>query len=151
MHSISNLFYFGTTPCMFRTVTPPETCRVFFQNKINLRYCASSWFYYRNILRCMVLQTSNLAIHAVTNYARQKCRYINLIWCTHLQVYNYYITVTHIALYHMYYQAINYQVNFVFMPLFTLILKVHLTTKYEIIYHTLKWKDQITALFEVHS
>ena len=31
-----------------------------FQNKINLIYCASSWFYYRNILRCTVLQTSNL-------------------------------------------------------------------------------------------
>jgi len=31
--------------------------RVLFQNKINLRYCAFSWFYYRNILRCMVLQT----------------------------------------------------------------------------------------------
>ena len=25
-----------------------ETCRVLFQNKINLRYCASGWFYYRN-------------------------------------------------------------------------------------------------------
>ena len=36
-----------------------ETCRVLFQNKINLRYCASGWFYYRNILRCTVLQTSN--------------------------------------------------------------------------------------------
>jgi len=31
---------------------------VLFQNKINLRYCASGWFYYRNILRCTVLQTS---------------------------------------------------------------------------------------------
>jgi hypothetical protein len=29
----------------------PETCRVLFQNKINLRYCASGWFYYRNNLR----------------------------------------------------------------------------------------------------
>ena len=25
-----------------------KTCRVLFQNKINLRYCASGWFYYRN-------------------------------------------------------------------------------------------------------
>jgi len=25
-----------------------ETCRMLFQNKINLRYCASGWFYYRN-------------------------------------------------------------------------------------------------------
>jgi hypothetical protein len=31
-----------------------------FQNKINSRYCASGWFYYRNILRRTVLQTSNL-------------------------------------------------------------------------------------------
>jgi len=30
------------------------------QNKINLRYCVSGWFYYRNILRCTVLQMSNL-------------------------------------------------------------------------------------------
>jgi len=27
---------------------PSETCRVLFQNKVNLRYCASGWFYYRN-------------------------------------------------------------------------------------------------------
>jgi hypothetical protein len=33
--------------------------RVLFQNKINLRYCASVWFYYRNVLRATVLQTSN--------------------------------------------------------------------------------------------
>jgi hypothetical protein len=39
---------------------PSEICRVLFQNKINLRYCASDWFCYRNILRCCtVLQTSN--------------------------------------------------------------------------------------------
>jgi len=35
-----------------------ETCTVLFRNKINLRYCASGWFYYRNILRCTVLQMS---------------------------------------------------------------------------------------------
>ena len=29
-------------------VRPSRTCRVLFQNKINLRYCASGWFYYRN-------------------------------------------------------------------------------------------------------
>jgi hypothetical protein len=33
-----------------------------FQNKINLRYCASGWFYYRNILRCSVLQTATSCI-----------------------------------------------------------------------------------------
>jgi hypothetical protein len=43
----------------WRTERPSKTCRVLFQNKINLRYCASGWFYYWNILWCMVLQTSN--------------------------------------------------------------------------------------------
>jgi len=82
MHNISNLFYFGTTLYMFWTVHhqesktvhtasgichtgsvctpddgPSETCGVLFQNKINLRYCASGWFYCRNLLRCTVLQT----------------------------------------------------------------------------------------------
>ena len=101
MYNISNLFYFGTTPYMFRTVfpsiirslklytqhqtyviqvlwllaskQPPDavctildswwwtekpsgTCTVLFQNKIRLRYFASGWFYYRNILWCTVLQ-----------------------------------------------------------------------------------------------
>jgi hypothetical protein len=37
-----------------------ETCRVLFQNKINLRYWASGWFYRRNILRCTILQTSKI-------------------------------------------------------------------------------------------
>jgi len=37
-----------------------ETCRMLFQNKLNLRYCASGWFYYRNILWCTVLQMSNM-------------------------------------------------------------------------------------------
>ena len=105
MHNISNLFYFGTTLCVFLSIhhqesktlhtasgichtgsvtaqgaTEPvwhmpvavftvidswwwtekqsETCRVLFKNKINLRYCASGWFYYRNILWCTVLQMS---------------------------------------------------------------------------------------------
>jgi hypothetical protein len=34
---------------MMDGVRPSETCRVLFQNKINLRCCASGWFYYRNI------------------------------------------------------------------------------------------------------
>jgi len=42
------------------TEKTPEKCKVLFQNKINLRYCASGWFYYRNILRCTVLQTSKM-------------------------------------------------------------------------------------------
>ena len=45
------------------TERPSETCRVLFQNKINLRFCASGWFYCRNILRCCtVLQTSDLFV-----------------------------------------------------------------------------------------
>ena len=32
------------------------------KNEINLRHCASGWFYYRNILQYMVLQTSSLSI-----------------------------------------------------------------------------------------
>jgi hypothetical protein len=43
------------------TERPSETCRVLFQNKINMRHCASGWFYYRNILRCTVLQTPNIS------------------------------------------------------------------------------------------
>ena len=31
------------------TERPSETCRLLFQNKINLRHCASGWFYYRKI------------------------------------------------------------------------------------------------------
>jgi hypothetical protein len=29
-------------------------CRVLFQNKINLKYCASSWFYYINLLQIII-------------------------------------------------------------------------------------------------
>jgi hypothetical protein len=77
MHNISNVFYFGRTLYMFGMVSmsiirnlrlhtasgictvldswlwterPSATCRVLFQNKINLRYCASGWFYYRNMI-----------------------------------------------------------------------------------------------------
>jgi len=83
MHNISNLFYFGTTLYMFRTFFPSiirslrlciqlqslrlhtvldswwwtertsETCRVLFQNEINLRYCVPGWFYYRNLSLCL--------------------------------------------------------------------------------------------------
>ena len=108
MHNISNIFYFGSALCVFRTVfpsivrslrlytqhqayviqvqprqsaepvwhmpdavctvsdswrwteRPSETRRMLIQNKIYLRYCASSWFYYRNISRCTVLETSNM-------------------------------------------------------------------------------------------
>ena len=45
-----------------------KECRVLFQNKINLRYCASGWFYYGNILRCTVLQTSKKGIHSSRHF-----------------------------------------------------------------------------------
>ena len=32
--------------------------KLLFQNEINLRYCASGWFDFRNTLRCAVLQKS---------------------------------------------------------------------------------------------
>ena len=47
---------------MFRTERPSETCRVLFQNKINLRYCACGWFYYGSVFRCSVWQSEPTAI-----------------------------------------------------------------------------------------
>ena len=120
MHNISNLFYFGTTLYMFRTVSPSiirslilylqhhtiqvlwllargnefplvplqaatgpvwhihdaactvldswwwtermgETCRLLFQNKINLRYCASAWVYFRRIKQNYYVFSFNFA------------------------------------------------------------------------------------------
>ena len=52
-----------------------ETCKVLFQSKINLRYCASGWFYYRNILWCTVPQNSNF----FSMFARG-------VWCMVLQL-----------------------------------------------------------------
>jgi hypothetical protein len=50
------------------TERPSETCRVLFQNKINLSYWASRRFYYRNILQCTVLQTSNVVCQSTGWY-----------------------------------------------------------------------------------
>ena len=75
MHNISNLFYFGTILYMFRMVSPSETCRVLFQNKINLRYCASGWFYYRNIL-------VTLCVHFLTSLCIALHGTIYSPWCT---------------------------------------------------------------------
>ena len=44
-------------PSSIRATCPAHLVECCYQNKINLRYCASGWFYYRNILRCTVLQT----------------------------------------------------------------------------------------------
>jgi hypothetical protein len=55
------------------TKRPSETCRLLFQNKINLRYCASGWFYYRNILRYTVLQTSNVSKNL--SHKAYKCKW----------------------------------------------------------------------------
>ena len=43
------------------------------QNKINLRYRASGWFYYRNILGCTVLHTSNLTNYYLSCILYPKC------------------------------------------------------------------------------
>ena len=69
MDNISNLFYFGTTLSMFRAVCLSETCRVLFQNKINLINSPSGWFHYGNILRCTVQKTSKM----VMNLRVSKC------------------------------------------------------------------------------
>jgi len=47
------------------TERPSETYRVIFNT---LENCASSWFYYRNISRCTVPWTSNLAVYYVQPY-----------------------------------------------------------------------------------
>ena len=52
---------------------PSEICRVLLQNEISLRYCASAWFYYRNILGCTVIQTSNTKI--LSGYRDLNARY----------------------------------------------------------------------------
>ena len=41
------------------------------KNKINLRYCASGWFYYRNILRRTILQTSNAEVRLTASSERR--------------------------------------------------------------------------------
>jgi len=48
------------------TERPSETCRVSFQNKIIWYNGASSWFCYRNILRCTALWTSKIQLECVT-------------------------------------------------------------------------------------
>jgi hypothetical protein len=48
------------------TERPPETCSVLFQNKINLRYCASGWFYYRNLMFILV-SSDGQTFYCVTN------------------------------------------------------------------------------------
>ena len=65
------MLYVQSDSCCW-TERPSETCRLLFQNKMNLRYCASGWFYYRNILRCTVLKTSNMYIylHTYITYIR---------------------------------------------------------------------------------
>jgi hypothetical protein len=37
-----------------------QGCRVLFKNKINLRYYASGWFYYRNTLQVSPIPHDNL-------------------------------------------------------------------------------------------
>ena len=58
MYSLSLLMMKGKT----------ETCRVLFQNKINFKYCASGWFYYRNEFRCVKPQTICCQICSSLNF-----------------------------------------------------------------------------------
>ena len=58
------------------TERPSETCIVLLQNKMNVRYCASGWFYYRNILLSTVLQTSYLKM-SVCSQKSVAVRYIS--------------------------------------------------------------------------
>ena len=58
------------SPSWWWTERPSEICRVLFQNKINLRYCESSWSHYRKISRCTALQTSKIQnFPSFLNYA----------------------------------------------------------------------------------
>ena len=59
LYDIYLMLYVQSLDSWWWTERPSETCRVLFQNKTNLRYCASVWFCYRNILRCRAIQTSN--------------------------------------------------------------------------------------------
>jgi hypothetical protein len=76
------------------TERPSETCRVIF-NK--LENCASSWFYYRNISRCMVTWTSKLW----KQFSCSNVRYfrVALLWrncSTEHAPYYYVCTVSHL-------------------------------------------------------
>jgi hypothetical protein len=51
-----------------------ETCTALFQNKINLRYCASCWFYYRNILWCTVLTNVKRDLFISLSEYQRTCR-----------------------------------------------------------------------------
>ena len=52
------------------TERPSETCRLSFQNKTIWNIGASSWIYYRNILRCTAQWTSN-PLHFTTTQTPQ--------------------------------------------------------------------------------
>ena len=65
-------------------------CKVLFQNKINLRYCASGWFYYRNIrvIRSYKRQNSIRAF-SLKKFLREdyQCPWRHLF--THVQLENF--------------------------------------------------------------
>ena len=58
------------------TERPSETCTASFQNKIIWYICTSSWFYYRNILRCTALWTSNTFVSTF----KFKFFFLNVEW-----------------------------------------------------------------------
>ena len=59
-----------------------------FQNKINLRYCASGWFYYRNVLLTFVelIQYLFLSVYCNFHFARRYAVISTPIWSETLSV-----------------------------------------------------------------
>ena len=50
-NQMNNICMYSLIDSWWWTKRPSETCRVLFQNKINWRYYASGWVYYRNNLK----------------------------------------------------------------------------------------------------
>ena len=63
------------------TERPSETCRVSFQNKINSRYCASGWFYYRNQWCVYTLQQTHIFLSRITIRASISLALRSLSYC----------------------------------------------------------------------
>jgi hypothetical protein len=58
-----------------------QGCRVLFQNKINLRYCASGWFYYRNILQVSHIPHDTLIKNSLNvGYFYLTCAHLTSQW-----------------------------------------------------------------------
>jgi len=69
MHQCLNLFYFWKTLYMFRTVFPSiiRRSRLYIQQQAHVKQncwllAASCWIYYRNIIRCTAIWTSDKSV-----------------------------------------------------------------------------------------